>query len=702
VDATAALNILDATGRIGEPVRLLLRLGISDNASAKAAGKVTTNRRSEDNLTGAEELQRMREMFARSPSFSALLQGPEHRFVLTNPAYHQLIGHRNVIGLPVLEAVPEIEGQGFLELLDNVFATGEPFVGKDVKIVLQRSPGNVEETRYLDFVYQPIKDESGNVTSIFVEGLDVTERRATEQALRELNADLEKRVIERAQARGRTWNLSPDLLGALNAKGYFETSNPAWRTILGWSEDEVASMSIFELLHPDDVEHTRAGFELTLVGQPAIRFVNRYRCKDSSYRYISWVGIQEDGYVYCTGRDITAEREAEIELSKAQDALRQAQKVEAIGQLTGGIAHDFNNLLTGIIGSLGLVRRRMATNNLDDIPRLMDAASSAALRAATLTHRLLAFGRRQSLDIRPNDVNRIVAGIEDLLQRTMGERIDLVCNLSEDLWTGSTDANQLESALLNLAINARDAMPDGGCLTIETANVQLDQAYASLHEDVQPGEYVMVSVSDTGIGMPPEVLEKALDPFFTTKPVGEGTGLGLSVIYGFTKQGRGHLRIHSEVGRGTTVKLYLPRALQNAIDLKPVTVETPRGRGETILVVEDDATVRSIISDVLRDLGYHVLTAADARFAIPLIQSEGAIDLLISDVILPHVNGRKLAETARTLRPALKVLFVSGYSEDAIVRADLIEAGMDMLTKPFALDTLGAKVYAMINGWVPA
>ena len=644
------------------------------------------HRRSEDKLTGDEELHRMREMFARSPSFAALLQGPEHRFVLTNPAYHQLIGHRNVIGLPVREAVPEIEGQGFLELLDNVLATGEPFVGKDVKIVLQRTPGGIEETRYLDFVYQPIKDESGNVTSIFVEGLDVTERRATEQALRELNANLEKRVIERAQARGRTWVLSPDLLGALNSKGYFETSNPAWRTILGWSEDEVASMSIFELLHPDDVEHTRAGFELTLVGQPAIRFVNRYRCKDGSYRYISWVGIQEDGYVYCTGRDITVEREAEIELSKAQEALRQAQKVEAIGQLTGGIAHDFNNLLTGIIGSLALVRRRMATNNPGDIPRLMDAASAAAMRAAALTHRLLTFGRRQSLDTRPNDVNRLVTGVEDLLRRTMGERIELVCKLSDDLWTASTDANQLESALLNLAINARDAMPDGGRLTIETANVQLD------------GEYVTVSVSDTGIGMPPEVLEKALDPFFTTKPVGEGTGLGLSVIYGFTKQSRGHMRIHSEVGHGTTVRLYFPRALQDAIDLKPVTLETPRGHGETILVVEDDATVRSIISDVLRDLGYNVLTAADARFAIPLLQSEGAIDLLISDVILPHVNGRKLAEMARTSCPALKVLFVSGYSEDAIVRGDLIEAGMDMLTKPFALDTLGAKVHAMING----
>jgi PAS domain S-box-containing protein len=636
-------------------------------------------------------------MFARSPSFSALLHGPKHQFVLTNLAYQQLIGHRDVVGLTVREAVPEMEGQGFLELLDNVFATGEPFVGKDVKIVLQRTPGAAAETRYLDFVYQPMKDEAGHVTSIFVEGLDITERRATEQALRELNANLERRVIERAQARGRTWQLSPDLLGALNSKGYFETSNPAWQSVLGWSEDEVASMSIFELLHPDDVEHTRAGFELTLVGQPAIRFVNRYRCKDGSYRYISWVGIQEDGYVYCTGRDITTEREAEIELSEAQDALRQAQKMEAIGQLTGGIAHDFNNLLTGIIGSLDLVRRRMATNSSEDIPRLMDAASTAALRAAALTHRLLAFGRRQSLDSRPNNVNRIITSMEDLLQRTMGERVELVCKLSGDLWTAFTDANQLESALLNLAINARDAMPEGGHLTIETANVQLDETYTSLHEEVQPGDYVTISVSDTGIGMSPDVLAKAVDPFFTTKPVGEGTGLGLSVIYGFTKQSRGHLRIYSAVGQGTTVKLYLPRAQQNAVDLKPVAAATPRGHGETILVVEDDATVRSIISDALKDLGYRVLTASDARFAIPLLQSNEAIDLLISDVILPHVNGRKLAEMARASRPALKVLFVSGYSENALVRGDFLDAGMDMLTKPFALDTLGAKVHAMID-----
>jgi PAS domain S-box-containing protein len=665
---------------------------------------MTDKPRSSGVLDGADELQRLREMFAQSPSFSALLQGCGHRFVMVNPAYQQLIGHRDVVGLTVLEAVPEVESQGFITLLNDVVATGRPYVGKDVKIVLQREPGGPAETRYLDFVYQPIKDSSGGVTSIFVEGLDVTERRATEEALRaseaqlrELNADLERRVIQRAQARGLTWQLSPDLLGALNSKGYFETSNPAWLTVLGWSEAEVAAMSIFELLHPDDVEHTRAGFELTLVGQPAIRFANRYRCKGGGYRWISWVGIQEDSYVYCTGRDITAERTAEQQLLAAQEALRQSQKMEAIGQLTGGIAHDFNNLLTGILGSLDLVRRRMAANRPEDIPRFMDAASSSAMRAGALTHRLLAFARRQSLDTRPNDVNRLVASMEELLVRTLGERIELRCTLPDDLWTAFTDANQLENALLNLAINARDAMPNGGRLIIEAANIHLDGADASAQDEVQPGDYVVVSVSDTGTGMSPDVLAKALDPFFTTKPVGEGTGLGLSVIYGFAKQSRGHLRIQSELGRGTTIKLYLPRALHSAVESNNAAIEAPRGRGETILVVEDDATVRLIISDALQDLGYGILVAADARAAIPLIQSEQRIDLMVSDVVLPHINGRKLAEIARASRPNLRVLFVSGYAENALAREDFLDSGMEMLTKPFALDALGAKVRAMIE-----
>jgi PAS domain S-box-containing protein len=655
-----------------------------------------------------EELERFREMFAQSPSFSCLLQGPEHRFVLLNPAYQQLIGHRDVLGQPVRVGIPEVATQGFIELLDRVFATGEPFIGSDVKIVLQRTPDADPETRFLDFVYQPIRDESGRVTSIFVEGSDITERHATEEALRrseanlrELNADLERRVIERAQARGLTWQLSPDLLGALNADGYFETSNPAWQSVLGWTEAEVARMSIFELLHPEDVEHTRAGFELTQVGQPAIGFVNRYRCKDGSYRYISWVGIPEEGYVYCTGRDVTADRTAQADLTAAQEALRQAQKMEAIGQLTGGIAHDFNNLLTGILGSLALVRRRLEPSRGDDVPRLLDAATTSAQRAATLTHRLLAFARRQSLDIRPNDINRLVLSMEDLLNRTLGERIQLGCILGKGLWPALTDANQLESALLNLAINARDAMPHGGRLTIETVNVELGEAYTALHEDVQTGDYIAVSVSDTGIGMSPETLSKAIDPFFTTKPIGEGTGLGLSVIYGFVKQSRGHLRLYSELGRGTTVKLYLPRARQDAIDLDVPQVNSPRGAGETILVVEDDDTVRLIMSDALQDLGYHVLLAADARPAIALLQSEQRIDLLISDVVLPHVSGRKLAELARNLRPHLKVLFVTGYAEQATIRGEFLDVGMDMLTKPFALDALGAKVHTMIRSVEP-
>ena len=276
--------------------------------------------------------------------------------------------------------------------------------------------------------------------------------------------------------------------------------------------------------------------------------------------------------------------------------------------------------------------------------------------------------------------------MEELLRRTLGEQVELRFTLAEDLWTAFADANQLESALLNLAINARDAMADGGSLTIETLNVRLDETYASLQADLEPGDYVVVSVSDTGTGMPSDVVAKAVDPFFTTKPVGEGTGLGLSMVYGFAKQSRGHLRIYSEEGHGTTIKLFLPRALQSAIDLGTGTPDTPRGQGETILVVEDDATVRLIISDVLNELGYKVLAAPDARIAISVLHSDQKIDLMITDVVLPHVNGRKIADIGRESRPDLKVLFVTGYAENATYRGDFLDPGMDMLTKPFALD----------------
>lgn len=382
----------------------------------------------------------------------------------------------------------------------------------------------------------------------------------------------------------------------------------------------------------------------------------------------------------------------------AEEKLRQSQKMEAIGQLTGGIAHDFNNMLTGITGSLDLIRRRMDEGQMQDIHRFMDAASTSAQRAAALTQRLLAFARRQSLDTKASDVNSLVADMDELLRRTLGEQVRFEIVLGAGLWPALIDPNQLESALLNLALNARDAMPDGGRLTIETANTHRDQTNALDNEELTPGSYVVICVSDTGCGMSPEVIAKAFDPFFTTKPSGQGTGLGLSMIYGFAKQSGGNIRIESEVGKGTTIKLYLPRALSVETSLgESQEHKTPRGRGETVLVVEDDPTVRLLIIEVLKELGYAYQAAADSREALPILQSGAKIDLLVSDVGLPGMNGRALADVARETHPDLKVLFVTGYAERALERVDFLAPGMDLMTKPFTLDALGTKLREMIE-----
>ena len=344
----------------------------------------------------------------------------------------------------------------------------------------------------------------------------------------------------------------------------------------------------------------------------------------------------------------------------------------------------------------------MAQGRISEIERYIVNAQDAAQRAAALTHRLLAFARRQPLDTKPSDINRIVLGMEDMLHRTLGERVELQTVLTGDLWPALTDVNQLENAILNLAINARDAMPDGGGLIIETRNTQLDVDYARRHNDVEAGEYVMVSVTDTGTGMSPAVADRAFDPFFTTKPIGQGTGLGLSMIYGFAKQSRGHLCIYSKEGLGTTIRLYLARAYAD-VDLPPPTeAATPlRGEGETILVVEDDAAVRRLITAVLEDLGYRYLEASGAPQAMTILRSGARIDLLLTDVGLPLMNGRQLAEFARESRPEIKVLFVTGYAENAAVRDGFLDRGMDMLTKPFALNVLGLKCIVKICGRRP-
>jgi signal transduction histidine kinase len=386
----------------------------------------------------------------------------------------------------------------------------------------------------------------------------------------------------------------------------------------------------------------------------------------------------------------TAERE------RAEASLRQSQKMEAVGQLTGGIAHDFNNMLTGVIGSIDLMRRRIASGRYEELGRFMDAASASAGRAAALTQRLLAFSRRQSLDPKPVDINALIYSMSDLIERAIDESIDFKFEPTRELPSGMVDPHQLESAILNLAINARDAMPNGGALTVETRVVDLDEAYAAARPGLSPGRYLMVAVSDTGVGMPPEIIDKVFEPFFTTKPLGQGTGLGLSMVYGFVRQSGGAVRIHSQVGVGTSVKLYLPTTDARPPAATELSPSAPRGAGERVLVIEDDPAVRMLVREVLQELRYQAVEFADPLAAVPILASDERIDLMISDVGLPGMSGRELAETARAYRPDLPILFITGYAENAAIRSGFLGVNMSMVAKPFSVDELAGKVSHMI------
>lgn len=374
--------------------------------------------------------------------------------------------------------------------------------------------------------------------------------------------------------------------------------------------------------------------------------------------------------------------------------------MEAVGQLTGGIAHDFNNLLQGITGSLDLIKARVAQGRANEIERFLTGATSSANRAAALTHRLLAFSRRQPLDPRPVRANPLIASMEDLLRRTLGEKVRLEMVLAGGLWLTRCDPNQLESAILNLVINARDAMPDGGQLTVETCNAHLDSLYAARQRDVRPGQYICICVTDTGTGMSKDTIARAFEPFFTTKPIGHGTGLGLSMIYGFARQSEGYARIYSEVGQGTTVKLYLPRFHGDAGAEEPVQARELPGsdKGEVVLVVEDEAVVRGLIVEVLGELGYRAIEAPDGPKGLEILQSDRRIDLLVTDIGLPGLNGRQVADAARVLRPDLKVLFMTGYAENAALASGFLEPGMAMITKPFAMDVLANRIREIVQG----
>ena len=396
--------------------------------------------------------------------------------------------------------------------------------------------------------------------------------------------------------------------------------------------------------------------------------------------------------------------EAIAERKHAEEALRQSQKMEAVGQLTGGIAHDFNNLLTGIIGSLELLETRLRQGRTSELHRYVAVAQGASKRAAALTHRLLAFSRRQTLDAKPTNVNRLVTGIEELIRRTVGPQITLEVVTAAGLWPALIDASQLESALLNLCINARDAMPEGGRITVETANKWLDDR-AAKERDLPPGQYLSVCVTDTGTGMTSDVIARAFDPFFTTKPLGQGTGLGLSMVYGFVRQSGGQVRIYSEVGNGTTMCLYLPRhhgdSPESVASAAPAA--SPREQtGKTVLIVDDEPSVRMLVTDVLQELGFASIEAADGPAGLKALQSDATVDLLVTDVGLPGgINGRQLADAARTTRPDLKVLFITGYAENAVIGNGHLAPGMRVLTKPFVMETLANRILEMIGDDTP-
>ncbi|WP_398495469.1 response regulator [Variovorax sp.] len=525
-------------------------------------------------------------------------------------------------------------------------------------------------------------------------------RREAQLELQAFAESLAREVEVRTRERDRTWELSQDLLAVANGQGSFESVNPAWEAVLGWSRQELMAMPFRQLVHPDDLAATEAELARLAKGERTRGFENRYRAKDGSYRWLSWTAVPEGGLNYSAARDITQQKERAAELDAAREQLRQSQKLEAVGQLTGGLAHDFNNLLAAIGGSLELMRRRGLEGRQADLERYIGVAHGAVKRAAALTHRLLAFSRRQTLEPKSVNLNRLVNGMEDLLRRTLGPGIALENVAAVGLWNVHADPSQLENALLNLCINARDAMPEGGTLVIETANRWVDARTAPAR-DLPEGQYVSLTVSDNGVGMSAEVAARAFDPFFTTKPIGMGTGLGLSMIYGFAKQSGGQVRIYSEVGQGTSVSIYLPRhdrTEENTTEAEQVETAPRADRGDTVLVVDDEASLRMLIVEVMQGLGYATLEAGDGADALRILESNQRIDLLLTDVGLPGgMNGRQVADAARTLRAGLKVLFITGYAENAVLSHGHLAPGMHVMTKPFEMDALAKRVKTLIE-----
>ncbi|WP_338544418.1 PAS domain S-box protein [Pseudomonas benzopyrenica] len=643
----------------------------------------------------------------------------DYRFLEANPAFERQAGV-NLRGKWVTEFAPNLERFWF-DTYGHVAKTGEPATFENYANTFER---------WFDVRAVRVGDPDERQIAILFS--DVTERRNAEERLR-ISEALARENIERVQlalSAGAIigtwhWDLPTDRF----------TVDEAFATVFGLDprlgREGLSLAQVVTNVHPDDKDGLAHAIDVVIAqGGP---FAHQYRVRRADGRYY-W--IEANGRVdhaadgtplHFPGvlidveerRAIEAERdkalaalrtlnetleirvaERSAELMQAEEKLRQSQKMEAVGQLTGGLAHDFNNLLAGISGALELMETRIAQGRLRELDRYLVAAQGAAKRAAALTHRLLAFSRRQTLAPRPVDVNQLIDGLTELIQRTVGPGIQVETVGAAGLWPALVDPSQLENSLLNLCINARDAMPKGGRITIETANRWMDREIARA-QDLPEGQYLSLCVTDTGVGIPPEVAARVFEPFFTTKPIGQGTGLGLSMIYGFARQSGGQVRLYSEVGQGTTLCIYLPRYLGEAPAAEGLATRLDvagTSQGETVLIVDDEPTVRMLVMDILEDLGYAVLEAADSLTGLKILQSDVHLDLLITDVGLPGgMNGRQMADAGRQSRPGLKTLFITGYAENAAIGNGHLDPGMEILTKPFAVDALAARVREMMG-----
>ena len=764
------------------------------------------------------DVAQMGRMFEQAPSFMAMLTGPEHEFQYINPAYQRLIGDRQVIGRRVADALPDAVAQGYLELLDQVYRSGQAYAADGAQYIVQPGPGSASVERYVDFVYQPITSDAG-VIGVFVQGVDVTARRlsdlaliAREAELRTINTDLERQVVERARERSLTWQVTPDLLAVVDPDGAIEAVNPAWTQVLGWSAEDLVGRAWWELVSPDDQHVTRDVLASLRAGRPVRSFENRWRTRAGSLRTLSWVATPEAGRFYCSARDVTDIQAAAEALSRSQAqlrvlfetsyqlqamctidgtltdvnrtvldtlgigfddivgqplwstpwfsrtphmsdhvramflravggetvrdeiavdltsgrrsydlsirpirdtggriiaivpeaidttdrrnaeaALRQSQKLEAMGQLTGGVAHDFNNLLTPIVTALDLAAD--PESRLERRTRMVAVARQSADRAATLVQRLLAFSRRQPLQPVNVDAGELVAGMADLIDSSSSPRIQMVVDIADPLLPAVADPNQLEMAILNLSVNACDAMPDGGVLTLAVRN---DRVGVAEDDTAAIGDYVVITVRDTGHGMDETTRQRAIEPFFSTKGVGKGTGLGLSMAHGLASQLGGWLAIDSAPDAGTTIELWLPvgvrRAGTDAHHNEGQHVNTSADSRGTALVVDDEDGVRMCTADALDDMGYRVVEAASAEEALQALDGGLTPDVMVTDHLMPGMTGAELARNVMGRLPATAVVIVSGYTS----MADF-EPGLTILSKPFRQHELVASVEAAVQ-----